>query len=159
MRAVISDLVDQNAGDPNKTLATGISGAAGVTGLVGAVMPPGALIVGPIAAVAALAVWARDVYKQTPGVVRCLMGYIVDLTLVMRQLFWKMRKLGGIQSLPEEVVYKVLEEFQDSPIKRQIHAEIRAFVSAGGVLERTDKDKVLSKVVTLITKYDTDPQG
>ncbi|KAG8917184.1 hypothetical protein FRC02_003296, partial [Tulasnella sp. 418] len=65
MRAVISGLVDQNAGHPNKTLVTGTSGAAGITGLVGAVMPPGALIVGPIAAVAALAVWARDVYEQT----------------------------------------------------------------------------------------------
>ncbi|KAG8916551.1 hypothetical protein FRC02_003751, partial [Tulasnella sp. 418] len=150
-----------NAGDrdPSSTLAKGLSGAAAITGLVGAVMPPGALIVGPITAVAALAVWALDVYKQTPGVVRCLMAYIVDLTLVMRLLFWKMRQLGGIQSLRKEVVYEVLHEFQDSSTKQKVHTEIRSFVSKGGVLERTNKDKVLDKVVALMEKYGTSPPG
>ncbi|KAG8962663.1 hypothetical protein FRC03_003916 [Tulasnella sp. 419] len=159
MRASIEDLADKDAVNPNTALVTGISATAGVTGLVGALIPPGALIVGPIAAIAVLAKWVYDVYQQTPGVLRCLMAYIVDLTIVMRRLFWNVRKEGGIKPLPEALLLQSLKEFADSDDRRLVHGEIRSFVDKGGIKDRVSKDRVMDEVVRLIDKYrfDFDP--
>ncbi|KAG8928573.1 hypothetical protein FRC02_006724 [Tulasnella sp. 418] len=159
MRASIEDLADKDAVNPNTALVTGISATAGVTGLVGALIPPGALIVGPIGAIAVLAKWVYDVYQQTPGVLRCLMAYIVDLTIVMRRLFWNVRKEGGIKPLPEALLLQSLKEFADSDDRRLVHGEIRSFVDKGGIKDRVSKDRVMDEVVRLIDKYrfDFDP--
>ncbi|KDQ52419.1 hypothetical protein JAAARDRAFT_40270 [Jaapia argillacea MUCL 33604] len=157
MLQLIEELVDHDATDPMTTLAKGIPAAAGVVGLATAILPPAGIIVGPIAVGAVFAKWAYDVYKQTPGILRCLMAYIVDFTFVLKQLFWRMRDKGGIQPVPQDLVKDILEKYSRSAEKNQVHNEITTFVDQTGLRQRADRDLVLEKVVQLIERFCLDP--
>lgn len=85
------------------------------------------------------------------------MGYIVDLTLILRRLFWQIRARGGIQPLPKDMLFTAANDFLESPDKEQLHTEIRSFVKRMGVFEIAQKDLVLGEVVRLIQKYRFDP--
>ncbi|KAG8924272.1 hypothetical protein FRC02_010537, partial [Tulasnella sp. 418] len=114
-----------------------------------ATLIPGATIVGPIAALVAFALWASSVSERSLWVIQCLMAYVVNLTILMELLFLKIRQLGGIRPLSEQVLNEILEEFQDSARKRDIHEEIKSFV-------KTNEQDVLEKVVQVIEKYRAD---
>ncbi|KAF8879741.1 hypothetical protein BD779DRAFT_1125575 [Infundibulicybe gibba] len=48
----------------------------------------------PVTASVKFARWVYDLYCNAPHVIRCLMGYIVDLIIVMQSLFWMMKDRG-----------------------------------------------------------------
>lgn len=85
------------------------------------------------------------------------MGYIVDLTVVLRTLFWRMRMRGGIQPVPDGEIQEIIKEFERSADKNHVHRDIRQFVGRTGLLNRADKDVVLAEVIQLINKYCLDP--
>ncbi|KAF8062474.1 hypothetical protein FPV67DRAFT_1703291 [Lyophyllum atratum] len=58
-----------------------------IISVTSAVVAAAAPAVAAIGLSAAFLTWIRGIYLRTPEVLRCLMGYIVDLTLVMDQLF------------------------------------------------------------------------
>ncbi|KAG8949337.1 hypothetical protein FRC03_000378 [Tulasnella sp. 419] len=139
MRASISDLF----GDKNSGTRLGISAAPP--------MPRGADVIASLQTVEPLTKWAHNIYDKTPGVVRCLMAYIVNLTLVMQQLFSETRPLGKTPSLSVEVLHRVLKQFQDSTPNEQVHKEIRSFVKPGYDIGVTDN--VLEEMLRLIKSY------
>ncbi|KAG8927528.1 hypothetical protein FRC02_008083 [Tulasnella sp. 418] len=144
MRASISDLF----GDKDSGTTLGISAAPP--------MPRGADVIASLQTVEPLTKWTHNIYDKTPGVLRCLMAYIVNLTLVMQQLFSETRPSGKTPSLSVEVLHRVLKRFQDSTANRQVHEEIRSFVKPGYDIGTTDK--VLDEMLRLITEYRGKPE-
>ncbi|KAF7368394.1 G domain-containing protein [Mycena venus] len=88
MTSLQEDLLeDYSSSLPKITLG----GTAAVVGIISGVIPPAAPFAVPIAAGLIFAAWVYKVYLTTPQVVRGLMGYIVDLMIVMQSLFWLTR--------------------------------------------------------------------
>jgi hypothetical protein len=84
------------------------------------------------------------------------MAYIVDLTIILRQLFWRMREKGGIQPVSKELINETITTFHNSVEKEKVHRDIRTFVAQSGWRQRVDRDSVLEEVVRLINCYGLD---
>jgi len=158
MTQIVQDLADQDMADPTALFAANISRAAALTGFVGSIAPPSIVVTAPISFAAAFAKWVFDVYRQTPSVIRCLMGYIIDLTCIMQKVYWRMRAKGGIQSMTNETLIEASQEFYKKDA-HAIHNEIRVFVSKPEWSKVTNKDLVLDEVIRLIEKYRIHPDG
>ena len=82
-----------------------------------------------------------------PEHIRCLMGYVVDLTLILQAVFHvsitERLEKNAIQDRLNEILY----EFHLSERKKSIHDEIRSFV---GVQHPFAKDSVVDKIESLI---------
>jgi len=89
--------------------------------------------------------WISDVYQNTPGNVACMMGYIVDLTIVMR-------RLSAVEVSKERVV-SVLEDYAKSGNISQVHNDIRKFISNIPTRWLGDRDYVLNEIIRLIEVY------
>ena len=81
-----------------------------------------------------------------------MMGYIVDLTIVMHSLFWLKR------SVFEDAVDSILKKYAESGNQAQVHNEIRVFVGDTTTLCLGHSDHVPDEIVCLIKKYCVDPQ-
>jgi hypothetical protein len=85
--------------------------------------------------------------------VRCVMGYIVNLTVILDDIF---RATGG--NVTENAALKVMDTHVRSGRKDSIHRDIRGFVneifSIRLVLE---KDLAFEKIIHLIGQYCTPP--
>ncbi|KAG8946368.1 hypothetical protein FRC03_001400 [Tulasnella sp. 419] len=101
-------------------------------------------------------VWYIDLYIPSSEIIQLYMTYTVDLSLVMRRLFWEMRRFGGVQSLPEEVFQSVHEGFENT-IKSEVHEDIWSFVTENR-FKRFNQENVLEKIAELIDKYHADPE-
>jgi len=158
-KALISNLVKELTGTEksNRTISTGLKVLAGAATIVSATVPPAAPIVIPITAAFIFAGWVRGVYQKTPDTLRLLMGYIVDLTIVMQSLFWLMRARGGTGPVRRRLVKLAFNAYYESADKSQVHQEITEFAERTSVLNRTGKDDALDKVIHLINSHRFDP--
>jgi len=150
-QALITNLVElspNNAADPKMTLSAGIAMVGAIAGVVSALAGPAAPIVVPIAGCLVLAKWVYDVYQQSHDTLRRLMTYIVDLTLIMQNVFW----LVSIYQVPlsRRLVKLAYRAYTDSTVMAQVHEEIRKHVKRQAVHKRLDRDDTLSKIVELL---------
>lgn len=76
------------------------------------------------------------------------MGYIVDLTIVMR----KLSDDDSAQDVSKESIQSALENVTKGDIIR-IHRDIRKFLDTKSTARLVDKDYVLDKIVNLIRQY------
>ena len=76
------------------------------------------------------------------------MAYIVDLTLIMQNLFW----LAVIDRRPisRRLIKLAFKAYEESSEKTQVHADISEYVRQAGVIDRANRDSVLDKIVELI---------
>ncbi|KAG8868735.1 hypothetical protein FRB97_001954 [Tulasnella sp. 331] len=137
IRCIIFDLTDDSTTEPNKALSYGAGAVSTVSGIVGGLSGPAAPIVIPIAAGVALGYYLMTVYNRTPPVLRVLMGYIIDLTIILEGLFNLLQsetptKDGPKPSRLTQVMIKETIEnytaFRASEDGWKCHAEIRDFV-------------------------------
>jgi hypothetical protein len=79
---------------------------------------------------------------------RRLMTYIVDLTLIMQNVFW----LVSIYQVPvsRRLIMLACRAYQESTVMPQVHEEIRKHVAEQAVHHRLDRDNALSKIVELL---------
>jgi len=73
--------------------------------------------------------WLSGTYniKELPArILRTLMGFIVDLTLVLEQLFWVVFRRDAC-SISRKEIHEAFNKYAD--LQTSIHQEIRAFVS------------------------------
>jgi len=153
MSRVIEDLTRPST-NPAAALVKGLTGAATVTGVSAAIFPLAAAVVGPVAGAVVFAKWVYDLYKRTPSIICCLMGYIVDLIFILKRLFWLMRRKGGIQPIDEGLIQEVIQEFLESQQRLEIHREITQFVEKAGLFHRAvGKDYILDKIVELVRTH------
>ncbi|KAF7368449.1 G domain-containing protein [Mycena venus] len=145
---------------PDSTL----SGTAAVAGIISGVIPLAAPFAVPIAADLIFAAWVYKVYLTTPHVVRALMGYIVDLTIVMQSLFWLTRaraeavSKGGAMvatvPLTKNLVELAFTAYATDEHSETIHEDLRKFVKRTLVLK---PDIVLDHIVELIKSHRFQP--
>jgi len=145
--------------DPSKTLAFGSAATSAVGGIVGGLSGPAAPIVVPIVAGVVIGKWLYDVYMQTPGILRVLMGYIIDLTAILECLFLLIQAQHGIG--PRKVTHKLIQlaltAYGESESKPQSHQAIKALVEDTSIFQRGHRDTVLEEVKRLIQKHRFEP--
>jgi len=150
-QALIANIVElspNNATDPKKTLSAGIAMVGAIAGIVTALAGPAAPIVLPIAGSLVLAKWVYDVYQQSHDTLRRLMTYIVDLTLIMQNVFW----LISIYQVPvsRRLIKLAYYAYRESTVMPQVHEKIRKHVEGQAVYHRLNRDNALSKIVELL---------
>ncbi|KAG6911381.1 hypothetical protein DXG01_016478, partial [Tephrocybe rancida] len=159
-KALMSNIVSGEGGenkiqgDPGKNLAfrvASISLVAGIAGIVGAVSGPAAPIVIPIAAAFVLAKWAYDVYQQTAVVLRLLMSYIVDLTLVLQNVFWLHALICHGQPLSRRIIKAGARVYYESNAKQTILFKIDEHLK--GLNFNVGPDTTLNTIAELIKSY------
>ncbi|KAF8805972.1 hypothetical protein BYT27DRAFT_6650089 [Phlegmacium glaucopus] len=152
-QALMTNLVDfspNNTADPTMTLSAGIAMVGAIAGIVSVLAGPAAPIVVPIAGCLVLAKWAYDVYQQSHDTLRRLMTYIVDLTLIMQNVFW----LVSIHQVPvsRRLIMLAYSAYRKSTVMAQVHEEIRKHVAEQAVHHRLNRDNALSKIVELLNR-------
>jgi len=99
--------------------------------------------------------WVYDVYRGSQENVRCMMCYIVNLTVILDDIF---RTTSG--SVTGNAALEVMDKHVRSGRRDSIHRDIRSFVaetfSIGSATP--EKDLVLENIVSLIRRYCAPPQ-
>jgi len=88
--------------------------------------------------------------------VRCVMGYIVNLTAILDDIF---RTTGG--NVTENAALKVIHTHMRSGRSNSIHRDIRSFVTETFSIRFAvpQKDLVLEKIIDLIRQYCAPPNS
>ncbi|KAH9998782.1 hypothetical protein BJV77DRAFT_980510 [Russula vinacea] len=91
--------------------------------------------------------WVYDIYRGRQENVRCVMGYIVNLIVILDEMFGT-----AASNVTEDVALMVMESI--------IHEDIRRFVTETFSNRfYSDNDLVLEKIIDLIRHYCSRPQG
>lgn len=157
-KALMSNLVsneqDANIPNPHRTIMAGIPMVSAIAGLISvfsgiAVAAP---IVIPIVGCFILAKWAYDIYDQSTIVLCRLMTYIIDLTLVMQNIFWFQEDVG--RPLTRRLIKFAVAVYSKSAEKRSLHQDIDEHVKDKTVF--SGRDVTLDKVIELIGRHRID---
>jgi len=100
--------------------------------------------------------WVHDVYSDSRKNVRCVMGYIVDLTVILDGIF---RKAAGDMS-PKDA-QQVFERHVRSGHRDAIHRDIRNFIKEAFTIRLSvpqQKDLFLERIIDLIKQFCVPPQ-
>ncbi|KAH8994195.1 hypothetical protein EDB92DRAFT_1944025 [Lactarius akahatsu] len=98
--------------------------------------------------------WVHDVYRGSQENVRCVMGYIVDLTVILYAI--SSTTSGNIS--PESVL-SVIDRHVRSGRRNRIHRDIRRFVAEASIVRFSvpQKDLILERIIDLIQEYCVPP--
>ncbi|KAJ6455184.1 hypothetical protein C8R45DRAFT_1036755 [Mycena sanguinolenta] len=111
----------------------------------------GPAIVG-IGLTAWFAKFIANIYQQTPEALRCFMGYIIDLTLVLNELFLVILAIRPPRSLKDEDLELAIQNYKNSDLSL-VHREIRQYVRDANWGKLLQSDAAELKVKELILKY------
>jgi len=136
-RALMTHLVTDLASDrldPPNFLNTAINVAGPAAAIIGA-LPYSAPIVVPVAITVVLASWVYGMYRRTPKILRYLMGYVIDMIIVMSCLFALVESRGlgrrldsrGLDRISPAMVSLVLKEY--SRRKGSVHEQVKSYVN------------------------------
>ncbi|KAF8629773.1 hypothetical protein AX15_003278 [Amanita polypyramis BW_CC] len=137
MTYVVEDLGDNYQDDTIVAVGGAMGAATSMAGVMHAVIGgtiaagPAAGLIAPVATMIILAAWAYQIYKKTPGNIRCLMGYVVDLTLIMQVVFQASLEDQQLEGhVTKERIEEITNKFRRSAARKDIHNTIRTFVAA-----------------------------
>ncbi|KAF7350071.1 G domain-containing protein [Mycena venus] len=124
----LAQLVTPSEGDA-KSWFNNLEAIQTWVGLVGATV---AATAGPVIAAIGVSAWfinfIATTYRNTPETLRCFMGYIIDLTLVLHQLFLVvLPTMRQPRPLTHDEIDMALESYKFSDMG-MVHHEIRRFV-------------------------------
>jgi len=112
-----------------------LRGLAAIPGIAHFAFHTSAHVAVPIAAGILLATWVYKVVSVTPNILRGMMGYIVDFTIVMQSLFFLIQArtdASGSRSPVNKRLFAVaLDAYRQDPEHslQRVHEEIRAFAT------------------------------
>ena len=94
--------------------------------------------------------WLLNLLHFSQENVRCMMGYIVNLTVILDDIFKKTS--GGVTG---NVALEVIDAHVRSGRRDSIHRDIRSFVAETFPIRfaAPEKDLVLENIVNLIRRY------
>ncbi|KAN0107074.1 hypothetical protein V8E52_010519 [Russula decolorans] len=130
-REEISDLVQDLSGSPTSTTSKPRSNGTSMTG----------------------AAWLTNHYENSKEKICFVVGYIVDLTLILCSVF---RSPGNVS--PGEV-QSVINNFASSSLKTSIHNDISSFIRTVPQLQYHNNDVVMAKIGDLISRNCDPPRG
>jgi len=96
--------------------------------------------------------WLATVYKRTPETLRLFMGYIVDLTLVLDQLFMIVLALDLPNLLTQTEIDVALDKYTSSAVNI-VHAEIREYCNEATFGKICRSNKAEEKIIELIENH------
>ncbi|KAJ7226419.1 hypothetical protein C8J57DRAFT_1389595 [Mycena rebaudengoi] len=96
--------------------------------------------------------WITQAYNKTPETLRCFMGYIVDLTVVMGHLFLVVLSMNPPRGLTKEDIDEAVQKYQHAHMAR-VHREIRQYVNRATFPVILQSNKAEVKVKELIKEY------
>ncbi|KAJ6583185.1 hypothetical protein B0H10DRAFT_2192598 [Mycena sp. CBHHK59/15] len=164
MSELQTDLVDENPSPFPRNISLGATMT--VAGVISGLIPPAAPFAVPIAAGLIFAAWVYKAYLTTPQVLRGLMGYIVDLTVVMQSLFWltqaraqavsKVERGAAAATVPlsKRLVELAFMAYATDKHSKTVHDEIRLFVKPRVAMK---PEMVLDHIVKLIETHKFKP--
>jgi len=89
--------------------------------------------------------WVNDPYCGTNENVCCVMGYVVDLTVILYHVFRSSRDVSA------HLVQSAITNFVHSGHKNEIHNSIRDFVTAVPARMHLERDVFMERIIDLIT--------
>jgi len=94
--------------------------------------------------------WVYDVYRSSQENVRCMMGYIVDLTVILDEIS---KITNG--SVTGNAALGVMDTHVRSGRRDSIHQDIRSFIAETFSIRFAipEKDLVLENIISLIRRY------
>jgi hypothetical protein len=99
--------------------------------------------------------WLLSVMNISQENVRCVMGYIVNLTVILDDIF---KSTNG--SVTGNTVREVMDTHIKSGRRDSIHRDIRNFVAETFSIKfATEKDLVLENIISLIRRYCVPPNS
>jgi hypothetical protein len=136
--------------------------------------PSAIVIAGPTMVFVLFAEWVRGTYKKTfvtlisssyaaplmvtdprKSSVRCLVAFIVDLTLTMDTLFYLVLSRGQTP-IKIALVNSALRIYNSR--KAPVHASIKAWVDGWGIFGHLDADIVIKKIADIIMDNSVKPE-
>lgn len=131
--------------------------------LVGITATITAAAAGPVAPIAVPAIagvslsvlfaaYLSKLYQSTPETLRCLMAYIVDLTLVMEELFHIALACRPVRKLTMEDIKLAVKNYVESRAEK-VHGDIRSYTKASKLTSILRPRKAEDEVKSLIAKY------
>ncbi|KAJ7739368.1 hypothetical protein B0H16DRAFT_1568696, partial [Mycena metata] len=110
----------------------------------------------PVLAAIGVTAWftnfIANIYQKTPEVLRCFMGYIVDLTLILNELFFVVLGIKSRRPLKDEDIELALHNYNNSDL-RLVHRGIRQYVREADWGQLIRSDAAEEKVKELILRY------
>ncbi|KAI0246090.1 hypothetical protein BJV78DRAFT_1158147 [Lactifluus subvellereus] len=91
--------------------------------------------------------WVKNPYQNTTENIRCIIGYIVDLTVIHNELF----RSGRDVSVGD--VLSVMDSHDKSGTRSRIHNEIRRIVTETAQMSYGTDNLILEKAIRLITQF------
>ena len=76
--------------------------------------------------------------------IRCIMAYIVDLTVILNGLFMSSHSVSATE------VQSAMKDYAQTGARGQIHAEIRSFVREMPFSTYQERDTIMEKIIDLI---------
>ncbi|KAF7373082.1 G domain-containing protein [Mycena sanguinolenta] len=96
--------------------------------------------------------WLATVYKRTPETLRLFMGYIIDLTLVLDQLFVIVLALGPPKLLTQTEIDEALNKYT-SDAMNTVHAEIRDYCNEATFSQICRSNRAEERIKELIRNH------
>ncbi|KAJ7205726.1 hypothetical protein GGX14DRAFT_644217 [Mycena pura] len=126
--------------------------------IVGIAVAAGVAVAVPAIAAIGLSAWfihlLATTYKNTPEILRCFMGYIVDLSLVMDQLF-HITLARAARPLTDKEIDEALENYKNARLGA-VHRKIRAYAGKATISQILVAGPAEAKVKELIREYSSD---
>lgn len=141
-----SDLVKERRGLLQNV---GVTTVTAIAGIVSGTIPPAAPVAIPVAVGILFAAWVYEAVYMTNGVLCGMMGYIIDLTLIMerRFLIQAHREASTPPTNAEKSLFDLsFDEYRRSQAN-QVHENIREFVARAKALQ---SQRVIEEVERLI---------
>ncbi|KAJ7891639.1 hypothetical protein B0H14DRAFT_2496757 [Mycena olivaceomarginata] len=98
--------------------------------------------------------WLRNAYRRSPEVLRCLMGYIIDLTLVMDQLFLVVLAIRPPRALTTTEIDIALEQYKNLDLVH-VHRKVRQYANKATFVQILQANNAEQKVKELIEQFRT----
>ncbi|KIM44169.1 hypothetical protein M413DRAFT_443207 [Hebeloma cylindrosporum] len=125
---LVQDLADPSGSSPGSDTIKNLEAIKAALGVATPISGPLAPLVASVGLSMMFAKWLSDMYNSTPGVLRCLMGYIVDITIVLEVLFWLKIAQPQRPSICEEDLIAAFNHYQGSVGHLEVHQQIRRYV-------------------------------
>jgi len=139
--AALADDLDTNPDTPVSTEGISLSTIATLAGVT---LTPFSIVTLTIGAIIKFASWVYKFYQHTINNMACLMGYIVDITIVLN-------RLSATNHCKEDVL-EVLQSYATSWEFTEVHNDIRQFVSSKSFLI-PGQDRAIEEITRLIDKH------
>jgi len=94
--------------------------------------------------------WTHDAFRGSQENIRCVVGYIVDLTVILDGVFRV--AAGDVSSIQVE---QILDRHNKSGRQKAIHDDIRSFITEAFAIRFSvpQKDLVLERIIDLIKQF------